>query len=94
MWDTTRSKAAGELRSGALLGGRDRRVPAYASGLDIGLTDDELVSAYEVYARTACGRPRSRVALDIERDRHRLTLVQEGPGRGRARDAAGPDARL
>ena len=49
LWDI-KAQAAGEPLW-RLLGGRDRRVHAYASGLDIGLTDEELVAAYEVYAQ-------------------------------------------
>ena len=75
LWDI-KAKAAGEPLW-RLLGGRDRRVPAYASGLDIGLTDDELVSAYEVYAQHGLRAAKLKGGLDIERDRHRLTLVRE-----------------
>jgi L-alanine-DL-glutamate epimerase-like enolase superfamily enzyme len=75
LWDI-KAKAAGEPLW-RLLGGRDRRVPAYASGLDIGLTDDELVSVYEVYAQYGLRAAKLKGGLDIERDRHRLTLVQE-----------------
>lgn len=87
LWDI-KAQAAGEPLW-RLLGGRDRRVPAYASGLDIGLTDDELVSTYEVYARHGLRAAKLKGGLDIERDRHRLCLVREvlteaGHGRGRA----------
>src|SRR3954468_20050609 len=75
LWDI-KAQAAGEPLW-RLLGGRDRRVPAYASGLDIGLTDDELVSAYLVYAQYGLRAAKLKGGLDIERDRHRLTLVQE-----------------
>ncbi|MEE6262771.1 mandelate racemase/muconate lactonizing enzyme family protein [Plantactinospora sonchi] len=75
LWDI-KAKAAGEPLW-RLLGGRDRRVPAYASGLDIGLTDDELVSAYEVYARYGLRAAKLKGGLDIERDRHRLCLVRD-----------------
>lgn len=75
LWDI-KAKAAGEPLW-RLLGGRDRRVPAYASGLDIGLTDDELVSVYEVYAQHGLRAAKIKGGLDIERDRHRLTLVRE-----------------
>ncbi len=75
LWDI-KAKAAGEPLW-RLLGGRDRRVPAYASGLDIGLTDDELVSVYEVYAQHGLRAAKIKGGLDIGRDRHRLTLVQE-----------------
>ncbi|MFC6085285.1 mandelate racemase/muconate lactonizing enzyme family protein [Sphaerisporangium aureirubrum] len=75
LWDI-KAKAAGEPLW-RLLGGRDRRVPAYASGLDIGLTDDELVSVYQVYAQYGLRAAKLKGGLDIERDRHRLTLVRE-----------------
>ncbi|MFC4592278.1 mandelate racemase/muconate lactonizing enzyme family protein [Sphaerisporangium corydalis] len=75
LWDI-KAQAAGEPLW-RLLGGRDRRVPAYASGLDIGLSDDELVSAYEVYARHGLRAAKLKGGLDVERDRHRLTLVRD-----------------
>ncbi|MEE6310396.1 mandelate racemase/muconate lactonizing enzyme family protein [Plantactinospora veratri] len=75
LWDI-KAQAAGEPLW-RLLGGRDRRVPAYASGLDIGLSDDELVSAYEVYARYGLRAAKLKGGLDIERDRHRLCLVRD-----------------
>src|SRR5688572_28466347 len=48
LWDI-KAQAAGEPLW-RLLGGRDRTVPAYASGLDIGLSDEELAALYRVYA--------------------------------------------
>ncbi|GIJ26776.1 racemase [Micromonospora qiuiae] len=75
LWDI-KAQAAGQPLW-RLLGGRDRRVPAYASGLDIALTDDELVSAYEDYARHGLRAAKLKGGLDIERDRHRLILVRE-----------------
>lgn len=75
LWDI-KAQAAGEPLW-RLLGGRDRHVPAYASGLDIGLTDDELVAEYEVYASRGLRAAKLKGGLDIERDRHRLTLVKE-----------------
>ncbi|MEO3746435.1 mandelate racemase/muconate lactonizing enzyme family protein [Plantactinospora sp. B5E13] len=75
LWDI-KAQVAGEPLW-RLLGGRDRRVPAYASGLDIGLTDDELVSAYQVYAGYGLRAAKLKGGLDIERDRHRLGLVAE-----------------
>ena len=59
LWDI-KAQAAGEPLW-RLLGGRDRVVPAYASGLDIDLTDTELVAVYERVRRgSACARPSSR----------------------------------
>jgi L-alanine-DL-glutamate epimerase-like enolase superfamily enzyme len=75
LWDL-KAQAAGEPLW-RLLGGRDRRVHAYASGLDIGLTDDELVATYEAYARLGLRAAKLKGGLDVERDRHRLTLVRE-----------------
>ncbi|MEU7756680.1 mandelate racemase/muconate lactonizing enzyme family protein [Micromonospora sp. NPDC049101] len=75
LWDI-KAQAAGEPLW-RLLGGRDRRVNAYASGLDIGLTDDELVAEYEVYASHGLRAAKLKGGLDIDRDRHRLTLVRD-----------------
>ncbi|MEO3807373.1 mandelate racemase/muconate lactonizing enzyme family protein [Sphaerisporangium sp. B11E5] len=75
LWDI-KAQAAGEPLW-RLLGGRDRRVPAYASGLDIGVSDEELVSLYEVYAGHGLRAAKLKGGLDIERDLHRLTLVRE-----------------
>jgi L-alanine-DL-glutamate epimerase-like enolase superfamily enzyme len=75
LWDI-KAKAAGEPLW-RLLGGRDRRVPAYASGLDIGLSDEELVSLYEDYAQHGLRAAKLKGGLDIERDRRRLMLVKE-----------------
>ncbi|MFY1651174.1 mandelate racemase/muconate lactonizing enzyme family protein [Solwaraspora sp. WMMB762] len=75
LWDI-KAQAAGEPLW-RLLGGRDRRVPAYASGLDIGLTDDELVAEYAVYATHGLRAAKLKGGLDIERDRHRLCLVRD-----------------
>jgi L-alanine-DL-glutamate epimerase-like enolase superfamily enzyme len=75
LWDI-KARAVGEPLW-RLLGGRDRRVPAYASGLDIGLTDDELVAAYRVYAQHGLRAAKLKGGLDVERDRHRLARVRD-----------------
>jgi L-alanine-DL-glutamate epimerase-like enolase superfamily enzyme len=75
LWDI-KAKAAGEPLW-RLLGGGHRRVPAYASGLDIDLTDDELVAVYQAYAERGLRAAKLKGGLDVERDRHRLTLVRE-----------------
>jgi L-alanine-DL-glutamate epimerase-like enolase superfamily enzyme len=75
LWDI-KAQAAGEPLW-RLLGGRDQRVPAYASGLDIALTDDELVSTYERYAEHGLRAAKIKGGLDVERDRRRLTLVRD-----------------
>ena len=75
MWDI-KAKAAGEPLW-RLLGGRDRRVPAYASGLDIALSDEELVTIYQAYAARGLRAAKLKGGLDVERDRRRLTLVRD-----------------
>ncbi|MFT7835851.1 mandelate racemase/muconate lactonizing enzyme family protein [Saccharothrix sp. BKS2] len=75
LWDI-KAQAAGEPLW-RLLGGRDRRVPAYASGLDIGLGDDELVAAYETYADHGLRAAKLKGGLDVDRDRDRLILVRD-----------------
>ncbi|MFC3493742.1 mandelate racemase/muconate lactonizing enzyme family protein [Glycomyces rhizosphaerae] len=59
------------------LGGGDRVVPAYASGLDIGLNDDELVAAYGVYAERGLRAAKLKGGIDVEADRRRLSLVRD-----------------
>ncbi len=75
LWDI-KAKAAGEPLW-RMLGGRDRVVPAYASGLDIGLTDDELVAVYRRYAEHGLRAAKLKGGLDVERDLRRLTLVRD-----------------
>ncbi|MFE7764994.1 mandelate racemase/muconate lactonizing enzyme family protein [Streptomyces sp. NPDC057438] len=75
LWDI-KAQAVGEPLW-RLLGGNDRMVHAYASGLDIGLTDDELVATYQAYAERGLRAAKLKGGLDIERDRHRLLLVRE-----------------
>jgi L-alanine-DL-glutamate epimerase-like enolase superfamily enzyme len=75
LWDI-KAQAAGEPLW-RLLGGRDRRVHAYASGLDIDLTDDELVATYAAYAQCGLRAAKLKGGLDIDQDRRRLLLVRE-----------------
>jgi L-alanine-DL-glutamate epimerase-like enolase superfamily enzyme len=75
LWDI-KAQAVGEPLW-RLLGGRDRAVPGYASGLDIALTDAELVAEYEAYARYGFRAAKLKGGLDIDRDVHRLTLVRD-----------------
>ncbi|RDI16776.1 mandelate racemase/muconate lactonizing enzyme family protein [Lentzea flaviverrucosa] len=75
LWDI-KAQAAGEPLW-RLLGGRDRRVPAYASGLDIALTDEELVAVYQIYADHGLRAAKIKGGLDVDRDRHRLGLVRD-----------------
>jgi L-alanine-DL-glutamate epimerase-like enolase superfamily enzyme len=75
LWDI-KAQAAGEPLW-RLLGGRDRRVPAYASGLDVALTDDEFVAVYQNYADHGLRAAKIKGGLDVARDRHRLALVRD-----------------
>jgi L-alanine-DL-glutamate epimerase-like enolase superfamily enzyme len=75
LWDI-KAKAAGEPLW-RMLGGRDRTLTAYASALDIALSDDELVSVYTAYAQRGVQAAKLKGGLDVERDRARLCLVRD-----------------
>jgi L-alanine-DL-glutamate epimerase-like enolase superfamily enzyme len=75
LWDI-KAQLAGEPLW-RLLGGRDRTLPAYASGLDLGLTDDELAEVYRAYAERGVRAAKLKGGLDVEVDRRRLTLVRD-----------------
>lgn len=75
LWDI-KAQAAGQPLW-RLLGGRDRVAPAYASGLDIGLDDDDLSATYRDYAAHGLRAAKLKGGLDVERDRRRLTLVRD-----------------
>jgi L-alanine-DL-glutamate epimerase-like enolase superfamily enzyme len=75
LWDI-KAKAAGQPLW-RLLGGRDRTLPAYASGLDVALDDDALAAAYRTYAEHGVRAAKLKGGLDVERDRVRLTLVRD-----------------
>jgi L-alanine-DL-glutamate epimerase-like enolase superfamily enzyme len=75
LWDI-KARAAGEPLW-RLLGGRDRTVPAYASGLDIGLSDEDLGALYRAYAERGLRAAKLKGGLDVEQDRRRLTLVRD-----------------
>lgn len=75
LWDI-KAKAAGEPLW-RMLGGRDRTLTAYASALDIALSDDELVSVHTAYAQHGVRAAKLKGGLDVERDRARLCLVRD-----------------
>jgi len=84
LWDI-KAKAAGQPLW-RLLGGRDRTLTAYASGLDIALDDDALAALYATYAERGVVSAKLKGGLDVERDLARLTLVRDvlaeaSPGR-------------
>jgi L-alanine-DL-glutamate epimerase-like enolase superfamily enzyme len=75
LWDI-KAQAAGQALW-RLLGGRDRTVTAYASGLDIALSDEELVTTYKSYTEHGLRAAKLKGGLDIDRDLHRLCLVRD-----------------
>jgi L-alanine-DL-glutamate epimerase-like enolase superfamily enzyme len=75
LWDI-KAKAAGQPLW-RLLGGRDRTVTAYASGLDIALSDEELAAVYRTYAERGVRTAKLKGGLDVDRDLARLTIVRD-----------------
>ncbi|TQM45073.1 mandelate racemase/muconate lactonizing enzyme family protein [Pseudonocardia cypriaca] len=75
LWDI-KAKAAGEPLW-RLLGARSPRVPAYASGIDIALSDEELGTLHKRYAEHGLTAAKLKGGLDVERDRARLELVRD-----------------
>lgn len=75
LWDIKATMAGEPLWR--LLGGRDRFVPGYASGLDYGLDDEQLVTLYRLYADRGLRAAKLKGGLDVERDRRRLALVED-----------------
>src|SRR3954469_9523074 len=75
LWDI-KAKAAGQPLW-RLLGGRDRVVPAYASGLDIALPEEELASLYKTYAERGLRVAKLKGGLDVGQDLARLTIVRD-----------------
>jgi L-alanine-DL-glutamate epimerase-like enolase superfamily enzyme len=75
LWDI-KAKAVGQPLW-RLLGGRDRTVMAYASGLDIALSDEELAATYKTYAERGLRAAKLKGGLDVDRDRVRLCIVRD-----------------
>jgi L-alanine-DL-glutamate epimerase-like enolase superfamily enzyme len=75
LWDIKAQLAGQPLWR--LLGGLDRTVPAYASGLDIALSHDQLASAYRTYAERGLRVAKLKGGLDLDEDRARLVLVRD-----------------
>ena len=59
------------------LGASTRKVMAYASGIDIGLSDDELRAFYTSMAGKGVQAGKLKVGLDMEADLRRLRIMQE-----------------
>ena len=90
LWDL-KAKAAGEPLW-RTLGGLDRFVPGYASGLDIALDDDALVRLYERFADRGFGAAKLKGGRNLEHDRRRLEALRELLGRNSAHPALMFDA--
>jgi L-alanine-DL-glutamate epimerase-like enolase superfamily enzyme len=79
LWDL-KAKAADEPLW-RLLGAVDRRVPGYASGLDAGLSDDDLHAFYRGYAALGFGAAKLKGGRDVHDDLRRLEVVRDALGR-------------
>jgi L-alanine-DL-glutamate epimerase-like enolase superfamily enzyme len=60
-----------------LLGAREGRVKAYASGLDYCLSDDDLFAFYRRMADLGIDGGKLKVGLDLEADMRRLEIMRE-----------------
>jgi L-alanine-DL-glutamate epimerase-like enolase superfamily enzyme len=78
LWDL-KAKAAGEPLW-RLLGGRDRAVPGYASGLDAGLDDDQLHALYTSFAEAGFIGAKLKGGRNVEDDLRRLAVVRDALG--------------
>lgn len=90
LWDL-KAKLAGEPLW-RLLGGRDRFVPAYASGLDIALSDDEIADFYTAFADRGYVAGKLKGGLDPDADLRRLRVLEEVLSRNTARPGLMLDA--
>jgi L-alanine-DL-glutamate epimerase-like enolase superfamily enzyme len=75
LWDI-KAKAAGQPLW-RLLGGLDRTVTAYASGLDIALSEAQLAAVYQTYAERGLRVAKLKGGLDVDQDVSRLCLVRD-----------------
>jgi L-alanine-DL-glutamate epimerase-like enolase superfamily enzyme len=75
LWDL-KAKLAGEP-VWRLLGAREGRVRAYASGLDYCLSDDELFAFYRRLAERGVSAGKLKVGLDPQADLRRLGIMRE-----------------
>lgn len=75
LWDL-KAKAA-DQPLWRLLGARDRVVPAYASGLDGPLEDDELARVQQAFAERGFRSAKIKGGLDLDGDLRRLALVRD-----------------
>ena len=90
LWDL-KAKAADEPLW-RTLGGRDRFVPGYASGLDIALDDEALVLLYERFADRGFSAAKLKGGRDLEHDLRRLEALRDVLARNSAHPALMFDA--
>ncbi|MER7283732.1 mandelate racemase/muconate lactonizing enzyme family protein [Dactylosporangium sp. NPDC000244] len=90
LWDL-KAKAIGEPLW-RTLGGRDRFVPGYASGLDIALDDDDLVALYERFTDRGFCAAKLKGGRDLDHDLRRLEAVRDVLRRNTTRPALMFDA--
>lgn len=75
LWDI-KAKAAGEPLW-RLLGGRERAVRGYASGLDAGLDDDQLHALYRSFAQAGFTSAKLKGGRNLADDLRRLAVVRD-----------------
>ena len=75
LWDL-KAKLAGEPLW-RLLGGGDRFVPGYASGLDYGLSDDDLVQLQLAFAERGFRSAKLKGGRSVDDDLRRLQLLRD-----------------
>ena len=90
LWDI-KAKAVGEPLW-RLLGARQRFVPGYASGLEFGLTEDELARLYGDFAARGFKAGKLKGGRDLDRDLPRLEIMRDILGSNSKRPAIMFDA--
>lgn len=90
LWDI-KAKAADEPLW-RTLGARERFVPGYASGLEYGLTDEELVVLYGSFADRGFKAGKLKGGRDLDRDLPRLEIMRDVLSRNSRRPALMFDA--
>ncbi|MFF3591654.1 mandelate racemase/muconate lactonizing enzyme family protein [Streptomyces sp. NPDC002387] len=90
LWDI-KAKAADEPLW-RTLGARERFVPGYASGLEYGLTDDELADLYGRFADRGFKAGKLKGGRDLDRDLPRLGIMRDILSRNSRRPALMFDA--
>ncbi|MCX4580578.1 mandelate racemase/muconate lactonizing enzyme family protein [Streptomyces sp. NBC_01571] len=90
LWDI-KAKAADEPLW-RTLGGRERFVPGYASGLEYGLTEDELADLYGRFADRGFKAGKLKGGRDLDRDLPRLEIMRDILSRNSRRPALMFDA--